>query len=119
MTGGFGLPKAARLLSPADFRRAMSTRRTAASEHFVVFAAPLDGDRSRLGITVSRRAGGAVRRNQLKRWIRESVRHALPRFEFPVDLVVLARKKASFEQLHHAAADAQLEHLYRRLGLLR
>lgn len=59
---------------------------------FAMFALPNDAGVTRLGVTVTRKYGGAVRRNRAKRQIRELFRRhqaALP--STAVDLVVNAR----------------------------
>ena len=45
---------------------------------------------ARVGLTVSSKVGGSVVRNQVKRRLREAVRHELSRLP-PVDLVLVAR----------------------------
>jgi ribonuclease P protein component len=47
---------------------------------------------TRLGITVSRKVGGAVTRNRIKRLVREVYRRHLQTFERPVDLVMIAKR---------------------------
>src|SRR4051812_50203174 len=49
----------------------------------------------RVGITVSRKVGGAVVRNRVKRWIRECVRRGRAAFSSQVDFVVVARPAAA------------------------
>lgn len=61
----------------------------------------------RLGITVSRRVGGAVVRNQLKRRIREWFRAAARTLPGSVDLVVIGRRAAA--TLSGAEVRQQLE----------
>ena len=50
---------------------------------------------SRLGVTVSRRVGGAVVRNRVKRRIREWFRRRCEQLSPGLDLVVIARPSAS------------------------
>ena len=68
-------------------------------------------DEARLGIVVSRKIGTAVKRNAVKRWIREWFRRAdLPR---GVDLCVIAKPGAA--ERGHVALLADIVDLVRRL----
>ncbi len=61
---------------------------------YLIFALENDRGRARLGVSVSKRIGNAVTRNQVKRWVREAFRAAAE--ELPaVDLVVVARAGAA------------------------
>ncbi len=51
-----------------------------------------DGEESRLGITVTRKVGGAVRRNRIKRLVREWYRSRRSEFG-SCDLVVIAKRE--------------------------
>jgi len=60
---------------------------------------------SRLGITVSRKVGGAVVRNRVKRWVRESYRR-FPEGRPPsTDLVVIAKPAAAGSTYQAIAAE--------------
>jgi ribonuclease P protein component len=84
-----GLSKSDRLLRRASFERVLKARCRAADRWLVVYACRNSVGHPRLGIIVSRRHGGAVTRNRLKRMLREAFR--LTRHELPAgyDLVCI------------------------------
>ncbi len=53
-----------------------------------VFARPNELDHARLGLSVGRRVGGAVKRNAIKRRLREAFRHLQYEVARPYDLIV-------------------------------
>jgi ribonuclease P protein component len=57
---------------------------------FVILWAPGPSPRPRLGITASRKVGGAVARNRAKRLVREAFRRNKARFPSRTDVVVIA-----------------------------
>ena len=59
------------------------------------------------------KVGNAVVRNRLKRWVREFVRRRRAELPGGVDLIVVA--KISAANAAHAAVDADLGELFRRL----
>lgn len=88
-------PARRRLRSNRDYARVMNRQQKAAGRHVVVLALPrprhLD-QRSRLGIMVAvKTVPTAVRRHQLKRWVRELFRTRLQARAHGHDLVVLFR----------------------------
>src|SRR5271168_2954005 len=85
--------KAEHLRRPADFQRVYDRRRSASDEWLLVYACENDLPHLRLGLSVSRKVGNAVRRNRLRRLYREAFR--LTRHQMPtgLDLVLIPRKK--------------------------
>jgi ribonuclease P protein component len=82
-----------RLSRSGDFERVYREGRSHANRFLVLYAFPRDSDHEqvRLGISVSRRVGGAVERNAVKRALREafwSFDERLPRGH---DFVLVAR----------------------------
>jgi ribonuclease P protein component len=83
-------PKRVRLLRASEYERVFAARNSASDPWIALYGAANELDHPRLGLTVSRRLGGAVQRNRWKRLMREAFRltqHALP----PVDLVCVPR----------------------------
>jgi ribonuclease P protein component len=85
-----------RLHHSAEFRYLQRHGARAEGGHFVLYAGRFPGDeKSRLGVTVSRRVGGAVIRNRIKRRVRETYRRMLRAMLSPgISLVIIARAGA-------------------------
>jgi ribonuclease P protein component len=83
-----------RLHRSAEFLRLQRNGVRFQSPHFVLYAGMLDAEpeRSRLGVTVSRRIGNAVVRNRVKRRVREIFRKVIrARLPLGTSIVVIAR----------------------------
>src|SRR5262245_11459574 len=82
-----------RIRRRADFVRVQSEGARVTTEHFVllVAAGPDPSAPSRLGLVVTRRIGGAVARNRIKRVCRETFRMWPDLLPPGIDLVVIAR----------------------------
>jgi ribonuclease P protein component len=83
-----------RITRGADFQRAYQRRITAGDDRLLVFVFPNGLTHPRLGVSVSRKVGGAVVRNRWKRCIREAFRLSREQLPWGVDLVVIPRPDA-------------------------
>jgi ribonuclease P protein component len=85
-----------RLSRSAEFERAYRQGRSHGNRHLVVyvFARSATEEPARLGLSVSRKVGGAVDRNLVKRLLREAFDAESPLVPAGHDVVVVARAPA-------------------------
>jgi ribonuclease P protein component len=103
-----------RLTKTADFALCYKKGRMAKGHYVVVYARGNNLADTRVGFSVSKKLGKAVKRNKVKRRLREIVRRE--RLVTGVDIVVAARMaatKAEFQQL-----SAEVHEALNRLGVL-
>ena len=90
-------PAQYRLRTSAEFDRVYERRCSASDALLLVYVRENDLAHPRLGLSVSRKVGGAVERNRWKRLLREAFR--LSRAEFPssVDMIAIPKPGAEPE----------------------
>ncbi len=81
-----------RLSRSAEFERVYRHGRSTANRHLVLYTFPnASASRARLGLSVSRKVGGAVERNHVKRLLREAFAEVERELDPAQDIVVVAR----------------------------
>jgi len=87
--------KSERILKKKDFSAAYDKGKRLSSANFIVFLHPNESGIPRLGVTVSKKVGEAVKRNRIKRLLREFFRLNKDRLPPGQDVVIVARKDTS------------------------
>jgi ribonuclease P protein component len=84
-----------RLSRSAEFERVYRHGSSTGNRYLVLYAFPNSSAQGpRLGLSVSRKVGGAVERNRIKRLLREAFARLEPELDSAQDLVVVARPSA-------------------------
>ncbi len=89
---GASFPKEDRLLKRSDFKRVQKLGRKITTQSMLVLSLQGKIGRTRLGIVVSKKVGNSVKRNRLKRLIREVFRQNKHLFDQNVDYVIIPKR---------------------------
>lgn len=95
----FGFPSKMKLKSSPEFRHVMNWRVKLVDNGSVAFLRPNSLGWSRLGVSVGKKHGNAIRRNQLKRLVREAFRLSQSDWVGGYDLVFIPSVAASQDAL--------------------
>lgn len=110
----FSFTKADRILKRNDFIQLSETGRKLYHDYFIANYAPGRTGRSRLGITVTRKVGGAVTRNRIKRLVREYFRLNKHVLAGEWDINIIAKKEAA--DLSSQKIFAALQDIFERIS---
>ena len=83
-----------RIRKRSEYQRIQSIGKRFRKDHLIMLYTPSSSSLPRFGITVSRRVGNAVKRNRVKRWIREIIRASNQEWVGAWDVVIIAKPSA-------------------------
>jgi ribonuclease P protein component len=110
----FFFKKTDRILKRRDFAELSKTGRRIQNEHFIAYVSPGRFDCSRLGVTVTKKVGPAVKRNRIKRLVREFFRLNRHWLSGKWDINVIA--KVGAEGLSAERARQSLQNIFDRIS---
>lgn len=93
--GGQFFPKAHRLRHRQEFQGLRQAGKKKHTPHFIVLHIVKKNGPTRLGLTVSKKVGGAVQRNRVKRLVREWFRRNHEHLPACTDFSIIAKKGAA------------------------
>ena len=103
-----------RLRKTHDFATGRAGGKSWTNQHLVLQTKPNDRLRSRFGFSVSKRIGNSVKRNRLKRQLREAAK--LAQVNEGYDIVFIAKINARYA--NYTQLSGSLRRLCKRAGLL-
>src|SRR5262249_46308035 len=89
--GSLRFRKTEHLRSPQDFQRVYDRKRSVSDDWLIVYGRANDLGYSRLGLSVSRKVGGAVVRNRFRRLYREAFRLTRDQMPAGFGLILIPR----------------------------
>ena len=106
-----------RLKKNKDFKIVFQKGKSGPSRNTVIYFRKNNLGRTRVGFSVSKRLGGAVVRNRIKRVLRESIRKQYFRILPGVDLIFIAR--GPIKEIKSSQIEQSLVKLMEKHGLIR
>jgi len=107
--------KADRILKRPEFILLSNTGNRVYNRHYIaIYKVVLSQDRSRLGITVTKKVGGAVTRNRIKRYVREYFRNNRDSIQGKLDINIIAKKAVA--ELTRAEAYVSLRNIFDKMS---
>jgi ribonuclease P protein component len=109
LINNFSFGKDEKLLKTPEFKRVLRNGERQSTKYFKIFIFLNQTDKQRLGITASRKTGGAVKRNRIKRILREFFR--LHKTCFPASSDILFIAKPGADRLDYSGLSKELAFL--------
>jgi len=110
----FSFSKADRILKRNEFLRVSVVGEKLHDRHFLATFRPGRLERTRLGITITKKVGHAATRNRIKRFIREFFRLNRHNFTGNWDINIIAKKKAA--ELSSSQVFTSLQKIFDRIS---
>jgi len=102
------MKKRRRIKKNEDFQKVFRKGKSFANRQFVVYCLPKEGQEEfRIGLSINKKIGKAVTRNQIKRYIRQSFFELQDDLRNDMEYVIIARHPAATLDFHETKKSLQ------------
>jgi len=85
-----------------EFKRVYRYGRTVVSKNIVLYYCPNGSESNRIGFSISKKVGGSVIRNRIKRFFKEAFLNLEHKLKKGYDVILIARKPSADLNFHEA-----------------
>lgn len=100
-----------------EFRTVLKNGKSCRGNLINIFVKKNSENINKLGIAVSKKAGNSVKRNKIKRLIRENYRLLEEKLKIGNSIIILWKKQADFEKFNFYDIEKDLINLLKKLNL--
>lgn len=111
------MSKTERLTKPYEYKEVYKKGQSFANRELVMYVLRRDDTRKRMGISINKKVGHAVKRNRLKRVIREVFRLKKENVKEGLDLVFIVRR--GIEDTTYRKMEQTMEDLFKKARIIK
>jgi len=112
----FAFSRASRLRLKKEFEAVFAAGRKTVTRNLVAWNSPCDDKEKKIGLMVSKKTGGAVKRNRLKRLLREAFRLTKKELKEGTRLIIYPKAGCAMNNLAQARQELDTLRLRARLN---
>lgn len=101
-----------------DFRRVLSKGTFYRGIYIHIAILKSKNQYNLLGLAINTKAGNAVKRNRIKRLIRENYKNVEEKIKIGYEIVILLNKKTDIEELNYKKIEQDLDNIIKNAGIM-
>lgn len=106
------MKKKFRIKQEKEFREIMQLKNSFANRHLIIYIRHHNQyHHPRVGLSVGKKLGNAVKRNQVKRYLRQAIQGVFAELPPDIDIILIARPQAA--NLSYYEMEKNLHHVFR------